>query len=259
MNQCKILTWNIWCHYLVKAPKRQSRLEKIVEYLKEQSYDIICIQELFTLKIFGLFTKSNEIEWFIDALKDLGYKYHTNPNDTIPLFFGQNSGLLILSKKPIKESNSGIFTNASITEYSNNKGFVCSTIEINEGVEICICTAHLDAHSNVKLAQVKQIQESLQKYYEEGKPIIVVGDFNICPRAMSNLYQILSDEFSKIGLVDIVNQNQRTHYYGATLDHFFISKELIKADDIKGDLIKDDELGMLSDHYALGTTIYINN
>lgn len=252
--ECKILTWNVWCHYFVKAPRRQSRLEKIVEYIKTQSYDVICIQELFTLKILGLYTKSNEVEWFISTLKDLGYKYHTNPFESNPYIFGQNSGLLILSKTKIKESFSKVF---NTTSEFNNKGYVCTTIEIN-GVDVCVCTAHLDAfYNNVKAIQVKEIQESLQKHYKEEKPIIMVGDLNICSRYMPDLYKYLSDEFSKLGLVNAITKNHETYISGLTLDHIFVSKEFISVDNISTDLVKDDELGILSDHYAVSAILHI--
>mmetsp|Transcript_74829 Transcript_74829/g.112785 ORF Transcript_74829/g.112785 Transcript_74829/m.112785 type:complete len:183 (-) Transcript_74829:26-574(-) len=172
---------------------------------------------------------------------------------SLPKFFGQNSGLLIFSKFPIISSQSEIFQTSSITEYPNNKGFVLADIEICEGKIITVCTAHLDAHfhSTTREAQVKQIADAMQPKYNEGIPLMMMGDLNICPRCKPGEYAYLRDTMKELGLEDIVPNDAVTHVLGATLDHIFFSKSSWDASLSSVEYWKDEEAGMLSDHYAV--------
>ena len=252
----RILTLNVWSHYLVRAPCRQTRLDKIVEWIKKQDYDVLCIQELFLLKL-TIYSRSSELDNFVTSLQEHGYIHHTDPKASLPSFFGQNSGLIILSKLPFTSTTSAIFDTASITEYSNNKGFITATIQVTPNQNICVCTAHLDAHSDARLSQLKQIGTFLKEGpFKQHTPIVVLGDLNICPRSTPKHYEALKNELNDIHIVDIVDKDLVTHIYGATLDHIFISKDLLSSNFVSK-YLEDDNAKMLSDHHAVGVTITI--
>lgn len=91
----RILTHNMQCHYFVSAKNKWSRMEKFLNEIS--SYDVLLLQELFTVNIIG-FQITSLKDWFIGQAKQKGFSYFASPSANR---FGQDSGLLILSKFPI--------------------------------------------------------------------------------------------------------------------------------------------------------------
>lgn len=94
-RQLKILTHNMQCHYFTRSPNKWERMQKFLEYVEE--YDILLLQELFTVSFFGYVVTTLK-DWIIQEAKSKGFLHHAVPSTSQ---FGQDSGLLILSKFPI--------------------------------------------------------------------------------------------------------------------------------------------------------------
>lgn len=252
MSLVKVLSLNVYSHYLVSAPNRGERLKCIADIIIEKDFDIICIQELFLLKI-GFTTVSKHLDIFSQTLKEAGYN-HTIPTESLPRFLGQNCGLLIFSKFPILSSHSEIFDYSSLTEYPNNKGFISIDIEINNK-PIVVCTTHLDAHSpQSRLPQLEQIFNYLKKRKDENNQILLMGDLNIPTNSSEYLH--LEDTCKQLGLRDVVHI-EKTHIYGATLDHLFISNDF-SLNKKAASFWESPTIGMLSDHAAMEFSLQLS-
>jgi endonuclease/exonuclease/phosphatase family metal-dependent hydrolase len=236
----KILTYNILCHWLVIAPNKAQRLQTLIE--KIESYDIVCIQELFTLGAlrFGVLTYKN---WIISEANKKGFLFYA---DSPSALFGQDSGLLILSKLPITSSDYMVFNHWSWTEGLNAKGAIQATIDY-DGVPLNVVTLHCDAHG----AQLEQIQE-LSSSIQQDESCLVCGDFNIAygtsgydhiTRAFAEFEDVFHDDASK---------RKPTHMNGCTLDHIFVSKTLKKKFEVVNPTTVDYAI---SDHIGVSVTL----
>jgi len=233
----KILTQNVWCHYPMSfVPGKQcrhalrgrninERLDILAEHIAEEKYDIVFIQELFIQKMWP-FTSENRdnFRFFAEKLRQAGLIYRTNPEESLDdsRYVGQNAGVAIFSRWPMKDHDSQDFEKTA--ESMNTKGFVTTVVEVpvlepekrspsmHEGgagggaraavqrqrsfsttydgpkISIQIVSAHLDArHWPSKQAQVTQIKDyflaiKAQRQAEDDTRLIICGDLNICPQ-----------------------------------------------------------------------------
>eukprot|EP01091_Cochliopodium_minus_P003185 TRINITY_DN13022_c0_g1_i1.p1 TRINITY_DN13022_c0_g1~~TRINITY_DN13022_c0_g1_i1.p1 ORF type:complete len:333 (-),score=82.95 TRINITY_DN13022_c0_g1_i1:22-1020(-) len=176
INKLNILTQNIWAHYLVLAPERKLRLKQFIEHLSMNSekYDVVCLQELFILKI-GPLVLMDEAEYFIKEMSKLGYIYYTSPLKSISKKFNlkvQNSGLISFSKYPIVEHEFHNFEDT--VEPINNKGFEKFKVKVGNKT-VNFTNAHLDGKGSMRMSQVDQISRKMKKE----DLFVAVGDWNI--------------------------------------------------------------------------------
>ena len=68
---------------------------------------------------------------------------------------------------------------------------------------------------------------------------------------------MLADTFGTLDLHDIVPHETKTHKYGATLDHLFISPHW-EVEQISAEFWEHEDFGMLSDHYGIHATLALN-
>ena len=125
-NSIKILTQNLWIHYLAPSPCKQARLEAFIKFLKYTHYDVLILQEIFGLR-FGLFTKVNHLKYLVNSLYKLGYKYYTEPSGYMP-YFGQNGGVMLFSKYQFTKCNVYKFNYSD--EFMLRKGYAIGIIKI---------------------------------------------------------------------------------------------------------------------------------
>lgn len=70
-----MLTHNMWCHYITGAPNKLQRMQAFVQELHSHEYDVILLQELFVINIFGV-VAGNELRNYLFAeLHKLGYTH----------------------------------------------------------------------------------------------------------------------------------------------------------------------------------------
>ncbi len=165
----KVLYWNVWqvpsiftdCH----GKERANGVNKTI-----RGYDLVVLNEVFTNK--DIITKD---------LTEYPYSA-TTPNDLCKLGIG-NSGLLILSKYPIIESEFIIYNNKSNYDYFASKG--CLKVKINDGQkDYLIYTTHMQAggrpiDNSVRMKQTEQLIDFIQKT-SQNQNYLLIGDFNMC-------------------------------------------------------------------------------
>lgn len=156
---------NITCYNIHKGmdSKNKLTLEKIVRYLKKQSYDVICLQEV----LYSQFL-------FMKNLLDMDGIFVANvvrPN--------LNYGICIFSKEDIQFSQ-----HILLPSKKEQRGFVCVTININDNEKVNIINTHLGLDKEEREEQI----DTILNYIDElsGK-IILCGDFNSKNIIISNL------------------------------------------------------------------------
>jgi len=172
----KLLTWNIqmlpalfggWIGPLDKM--QQTRVGWIVDYLKQQDYDVVCLQEAFDPKcVVGL----------VDGLKT------TYPYVVLPPYAGRcwqlSSGVLFFSRVPVKQVAHVVFGVGAGVEPFAAKG--STLIEgTKNGFTFQMAGTHFPTgKDDYKLSSMKTAEEQLLKpNRRDGVPQFFAGDFNI--------------------------------------------------------------------------------
>jgi endonuclease/exonuclease/phosphatase family metal-dependent hydrolase len=124
----------------------------------------------------------------------------------------QDSGLLILSKRPIITASAFCFKNYGGWDGYANKGVVYARIQVGSSPEeyIHVFNTHLQAHNTstdkkIRVKQIEELQVFIRKAIGIGQdpekpdkhPIIVLGDFNII--AADSEYQMLRNNLLTLG------------------------------------------------------------
>lgn len=179
-----ILQWNVWY---------QEDIKNIVEFLKENIADIICLQEL-TIN----FDKQNFIHTPEYLAKELGYNlYYQDITFADKDFKLANA---IFSKYPIADAKT-VWINqeqGSGNYDDENRAYVESKIQI-ENRQLTVGTVHMSyTHrfepSERKLAETTNLVEAISANSEN---FILTGDFNAAPN--STVIQALEKNLKNCG------------------------------------------------------------
>lgn len=213
MRPLRVLSHNVWAHYLVNAPARSRRLRGLVRHIVRGRYDVVCLQELFVLKL-GPLALVRHFDAFARAMADAGLPFHTDPMASMPRVIGQNSGVVIFSRHPLLEVGGATF-NTSV-EFLNTKGYVYAIAQLPAGVmqargtsspgeragamrrddtrNVAVMCCHMDAPTRpryVRAAQITQVSEAAAALAARTDlnlvcAPIIAGDFNTCPRTFDD-------------------------------------------------------------------------
>ncbi len=187
------------------APSYQQRTILFSQIVPE-NYDIACLQEVFGARsqriLMDAWLKSiDDAHTYTPGWEDLdasglrpnpisiktdqGSYYVLGPQKS---FFGAgiNSGLLILSKYPVMESEAFCFSKRSGSDIFANKGVLYAKILIGEKDQyVHVFNTHLQSHDYPK-ARAHQRQELFEfvtnivgQDKDYIRPVIIAGDFNI--------------------------------------------------------------------------------
>lgn len=169
------------------------RVDLFLQALREKpewkSVDVICIQECYSC----LFFPGNCPERLSEGAAALGFKYWALPPQcpSWPATLGQNSGLLILSKKPIRCSASLTF-GLSLEAGNVNRGALYAGLQ--DGTHIFTChvapsvkVAGDNAFARLvgplvnaaRTSQVSELASFILRHSSIGEPVVVAGDFNM--------------------------------------------------------------------------------
>ena len=166
----KVLTWNIYMRpHSITFDGQFRRAKAIGELLKAEDYDIILFQEAFGK------TSRKKLR------KALGGKflYEIEPRNNKKTV---NSGLWILSKYEIKNSEFIFFDNGLVSDAQAAKGAILIELEINNQTYQIVST-HVQAEDGKEFAlvradQFEMINQLLQKNQKPQVPQFILGDLN---------------------------------------------------------------------------------
>jgi endonuclease/exonuclease/phosphatase family metal-dependent hydrolase len=169
----RVLSWNI---YMLPKPLitgQFMRVPKIVETLKRSEYDVLCLQETFIKRV------ERRLKTDLEA----HYPYFANlPVYKKPLK-AVNSGIVVMSKHPIRFAHGILYDEATGIDKTGQKGALLVEIEVN-GKPVQVVSTHLQSGEYKRSQQIRdrqyaQIYERLLKPFERtGVPQIVAGDMN---------------------------------------------------------------------------------
>ena len=204
-NSIKILSYNMFLRPLVKNNESDYKYERLEEFTTSHmnEFDIICNQEVFegfnSFKA-TLTSKASEAG-FID------FAYSKRPK----LFdkYVTDSGLIILSRYPIVESDSIVYEYNVGDCSASSKGSVYAKVDVN-GQFIHVFNTHMQASYyfsfdtykrwiNYRMYQSKQLARFIDSKTKNmgAKDIIVVwGDFNISSRKFGTVHMNKLKELS---------------------------------------------------------------
>jgi len=245
--QISVLTHNLWLHYLTGAPNKDHRITHFLKNIGRLNYDVIVLQEVFVLNLFGYPVGFDLREQIIKESKDYGYLYHMK-GDTPPSFFGQTSGLVILSKHPITQGVERRWY--KINDFGTGKGFLHATLKINNE-EVHVFNVHLDSH--YPSTRLLQLQELCHNFLPPlSNKIIVAGDFNVSTQDTKE-YEDMMKIVAGCGLRDVYAAEESSTLFTnkkGCVDHIIISPniELISKDIVD---FRDTDGERVSDHYGV--------
>lgn len=150
-----IATWNV--------NSVNARLPLLLEWLKDQQPDVVCLQE----------TKTVDEGFPHEAIAQAGYRLACH---------GQKSynGVALLAKAPIENVVRGM----GHPELDAQARLIAGTIG---GIRVISCyvpngAALTDPKYEYKLAWLKQLRAHLDQHYTADGPLVLAGDFNVATR-----------------------------------------------------------------------------
>jgi endonuclease/exonuclease/phosphatase family metal-dependent hydrolase len=230
-TRLRLLSYNVWGHYVVGGGRLTSRLDALARQIELSRVDIVCLQELFILRA-GPIVHMEYFLRFAEQMRRIGLVYTVDPLTGMRPAL-QNSGLALFSRYPIIHWSHTAFSRSS--EPVNSKGIMTAIISIG-GATFHIVNAHLDSRDAVsqkaQASEVANAAAGLMKTpsLESGRHLIAVGDFNI-HSSKFGLYKHLCDCMAAAGApVDIFpgpSSNAATYMHGPSwIDHAFASPDV---------------------------------
>ena len=150
------ISWNIQCLFFYIKP---TKINNIINTITDFGVDLLCLQEVF---------EDNIKLRLINELRDI-YPYYLLGNTNKKYILGEDSGLLILSKKNIVFHKEVIFDNCVSTDKVADKGIIYFSVG-----DYIFATSHTQADNDkISENQIRSIYERspFNKY-------IILGDLN---------------------------------------------------------------------------------
>ena len=156
----------------IKWTYQNERTVALLQQLKTLNYDIIFFQEAFQQS----FREATSKE--MSALYPNSY-YLDKPSLFSNLY---GSGLLILSRKPMKILESVYFKDCASFDCFASKGVVLVQIDLGDNRSAQFAVTHLQAgqkSADIRFKQLAQVAELLNKYKQPNVVQFLTGDINI--------------------------------------------------------------------------------
>ena len=250
IDSIKLVSFNIddlACHVPKYSKNSSDRTTEIIDYLESTNADIICLQEAWGETIKNEITKAFLAKNYYVALPPWRKNY----------MFGENSGLVTISKYPIINQIFLPFTNSRGVCRLFNKGVQYSHIRVpnsnpDTSIELNIANTHLQA-SFTKTSSYLDFQKTTKEQlttiinncpYES---CLLVGDLNL---KKENLDEFINNE-SKI---QYFGENSETTYpdYNSRFDYILKITKLATKQSITKNITNKTESHIdLSDHFPI--------
>ena len=200
-----IASWNIQMLPKVYQPltkltrKKQSiRAPKIIQYLNAADFDLIVLQEVFDRSIQKEIAKSLIVN----------YPYQQMPIKE-SFTWKLSSGVMILSKHPMKFLKNVIFNTSKKSDKAAQKSCVLVQVEIGSKI-LLLAGTHLDSKSQESrhLQYEMTKNEILSPYLNDSVPFYLAGDFNT-----SFGHEDYKKMISEFGLTSFYLDDERPYTY----------------------------------------------
>ena len=253
----RLCTYNLWGHYFVgNFSDHEERYEAFADSMKP--FDIVLVQEVFLLRT-GPLVFSKYAEALIRKMAARGFRYRSDLQASLPMVFGQSSGVVIFSRVPVVSTKAEVFRSWGWKEGATNKGFAYVEVLL-EGRRLFVFNLHLDAHS--ARTREQQIREVLNTIEVLPKPsfLVIGGDFNLDAPAAST--SVLSKEYQTMRSVlarwklRFAFPERPVTFPGeqSNTDQMVVSSNVkIMATDVPQLYTANGK--MVSDHYGLSVTL----
>lgn len=210
----------------------EERVQGIATAILKRNDDIVCLQEVFDPRAGRL------------LINHLSKNYPHIASHVGPKALLFNSGLMILSKKPISKARFRPFSISKGADSWAGKGVMGVSIELGQNRRLTVLNTHLNSHvgifgwlddvEEIQSAQMEDVDKLAKKFTKKSNGSetqrIVCGDFNKGHVAVAG-YQVVSD----------------------TIDHILICETGSQFTKIQGGQI--DSMGRSSDHPAVAVTL----
>ncbi len=180
-GELDVLTYNTWGLPSPIAKQRKQRIPAIGEWLDEQAFDVVGLQEVWRgamplLRIRGLFA----------ANSDQG-----------------DSGLAMVTGHDVKRSRVVHFRDARGIERFKRKGVLASTMDVSGWGSLAVWNTHLQASNSERSARVRrgQIDQLLAEAERTAAPMVLMGDFNLYDDNSED--QVTDARLAAAGFVDV--------------------------------------------------------
>lgn len=174
-DDMKILSWNAFMlPKPIKFTYQAERTNLIIQAMAKSDYDMIFFQEAFPQSFRNKVTRA--LSETFPHHEYLGRRFGS------PTVFG--SGLFVLSKYPITQTNWVYYNSCAVADCFASKGTLLLTVKLPSGKQIQMGSTHLQAGGNSKRVRIrrKQIQQMKKLLSERSLPeipVVMLGDFNI--------------------------------------------------------------------------------
>lgn len=175
-----------------------ARLRKIAERVLSESPDIVGFSEVW----------ANSSKDRFKTLMSEMYPYSAFDGNTNLTELG--SGLLLLSRFPIKTSTFTKYTLLAGADFFSQKGFILATVDTGAG-DLMVALTHTQADEGVlevqaRKSNIKQLVAGIAAWTANTTPAVLLGDLNIIGEDAdgipTNQYRSLTEQLTPIGLTD---------------------------------------------------------
>lgn len=235
--QLKLASINFWGLAWPWTMHKQKRLNSLVEFVKKENFDIVCLQEIWRSKdAKKILSGLSEYNYYIEA------KRMKNP-----------SGLVILSKFPLGEGSYLPFGTVDYEEVVFRKGMLIADCIFPSGESVRIINTHLyttlrPLNSRIWSRQIAELYSALNN-----NRTIVFGDFN---------YHYPNFPFPELNILtptECATRNTENYYNKKMFNRFSrvnMVCDLILANFeamiISNEIVKEP---LISDHYPVSALI----
>lgn len=263
-SELKVLSWNT---FMLPKPIKNSmqkvRTISIINHLRNyQDFDAIFLQEAFT----GGFREKVASALF----PFFPHSFYLGKKNLVYPYFG--SGVFVLSKKPIKVLDTIYFKDCKSHDCHASKGAVLIELRKSPNTSVQFVLTHLQSKESlghIRMLQVAQIDEMLNKHQRENVVQVLMGDLNIDQDEaefkqslellkMNPTY--LSGDIQHTSVIDCYKSPDSKAEW---IDHMWVrSEKALFQTDLKAVSHKFDRKGEeceASDHYAISGIIKLMN
>ena len=211
------MTWNVW------SVLNASKLENLLQIMKDYNISIACISETWFDSQNGPFSKS---------IKDAGYKLHHANRDK-----KRGGGTAIIYKKNLMIKDG----EASVTDFSSFEfSYITLTLQTKRKVVLLLVYRKQEVKFSIFNDEFTVLMDKIQC---KGDILMVVGDFNVWVEVADDKdASDLRNMMHSYGLSQVIEEP--THRNGHTLDHVYINQHQMEIEH----KVINEALGLVTDH-----------